>query len=182
MRAKVKELVNRIKEFTNNNNEKVFLYEIIVSELVAHKGADINQMTQQSGNPDIQAQCNHHDMLKSNELTMALAQCFVQNQQLWKEVRNAYLSETFPQNSKVISNFSSTMQSDCYSVGKRFPITLSRAISSSFSRTLHGSGAQIAARDKINELTTTISHSFSNRCLLAISSIRLVFVLRFCMV
>ena len=87
VRAKVKELVNRIKEFTNNNNEKVFLYEIIVAELVAHKGADINQMTQQSGNPDIQAQCNHHDMLKSNELNMALAQCFVQNQQLWKEVR-----------------------------------------------------------------------------------------------
>ena len=55
MRTKVRELVNRIKEFTTNNNEKVFLYEIIVSELVAHKGADINQMTQQSGNPDIQA-------------------------------------------------------------------------------------------------------------------------------
>ena len=170
MRAKVKELVNRIKEFTNNNNEKVFLYEIIVSELVAHKGADINQMTQQSGNPDIQAQCNHHDMLKSNELTMALAQCFVQNQQLWKEVRN------FHQNSKVISIFSSTMQSDCYSVGKHFLITLSRVTSSNFSRTLPGSVALIAARDKINELTTTISHSFNNRCLLAISSIRLVFV------
>ena len=86
VRAKVRELVNRIKEFTNNNNEKVFLYEVIVSELVAHKGADINQMTQQSGNPDIQAQCNHQDMLKSNDLTTAMAQCFVQNPQLWKEV------------------------------------------------------------------------------------------------
>ena len=62
--AKVKELVNRIQMFTNVSNEKVFLYEVIVAELVLHKGADINQMTQQSGNPDIQAQCNHHEMLK----------------------------------------------------------------------------------------------------------------------
>ena len=100
MRTKVRELVNRIKEFTTNNNEKVFLYEIIVAELVAHKGADLNQMTQQSGNPDIQAQCNHHDMLKTPDLNLALAQCFVQNQQLWKEfndaVRLLFRGQAFP--------------------------------------------------------------------------------------
>ena len=63
-RAKMKELVGTIQRFTQQHAERVFLYEIIVAELALHKGADINQMTQQSGNPDVTAQCNHHDMLK----------------------------------------------------------------------------------------------------------------------
>ena len=60
----MKDLVIRVQMFTSNTNERVFLYEIIVAELALHKGADINQMTQQSGNPDLMAQCNHQDVLK----------------------------------------------------------------------------------------------------------------------
>ena len=64
IRAKVQELIRRIQQLTKSGVEQLFLYEVICSELCLHKGADINQMTQMSGNPDKDAQCNNHEMLK----------------------------------------------------------------------------------------------------------------------
>ena len=105
-RTKVKELVERIRQFTNVGNEKAFLYEVIVAELVLHKGADINQMTQTSGNPDVQAQCNHHDMLKVDYLVQPLAQTMAPNPTLWKDfndsVRLLFRGQAFPENCKYI--------------------------------------------------------------------------------
>ena len=104
VRTKVKELVEKIRQFTNIGNEKAFLYEVIVAELVLHKGADINQMTQQSGNPDVGAQCNHHEMLKIDYLVQPLAQTMAPNPQLWKDfndsVRLLFRGQAFPDNCK----------------------------------------------------------------------------------
>ena len=62
--AQVQELIRRIQQLTKSGVEQLFLLEVICSELCLHKGADINQMTQMSGNPDKDAQCNNHEMLK----------------------------------------------------------------------------------------------------------------------
>lgn len=100
IRAKVQELIRRIQQWTKSAVEQLFLLEVICSELCLHKGADINQMTQVSGNPDKDAQCNNHEMLKADYVMGALSQCLAQNNQLWKDfneaVRLVFRAQAFP--------------------------------------------------------------------------------------
>ena len=69
-------------------------------------------MTQTSGNPDIQAQCNHHDMLKVDYLVQPLAQTMAQNGVLWKDfndsVRLLFRGQAFPENCEYDSYYDSS--------------------------------------------------------------------------
>ena len=102
IRAKVQELIRRIQQWTKSQVEQIFLLEVIVSELCLHKGADINQMTQMSGNPDRDAQCNNLEMLRADYVLGALAQCFPNNKPMWNDynetVRGIFRAQAFPDN------------------------------------------------------------------------------------
>ena len=100
VRAKVQELIRRIQNHLQSKTEQLFPLEIIVNELCIHKGADINQMTQQSGNPDKDAQCNNHDVLKADYMFSAIASCLAGDSGLWKDfnetARQAFRAQAFP--------------------------------------------------------------------------------------
>ena len=57
-------------------------------------------MTQQSGNPDKDAQCNNHDVLKADYMFSAIASCLAGDSGLWKDfnetARQAFRAQAFP--------------------------------------------------------------------------------------
>lgn len=113
VRAKVKDLIKMIQQWSTSLTEQLFLFEIILNELSLHKGADINQMTQQSGNPDKDAQCNNQEVLKAEYMLGPIATCIANNSGLWKDLneslRLAFRSQAISDN--FIKSFFEALQS-----------------------------------------------------------------------